>query len=480
MQNFKKINPVKFLHGARKIFFVGIGGIGVSALAKLFKSQGKKVIGSDKYSSEITDDLKKQGIKVYIGHQKKNLDSDTDLVIYSPAVKQEIPERKKALKLGIKQLSYPEALGLITRDKYTIAVSGTHGKSTITAILGLILTEAGFDPTVIIGSKVGLFNNSNLRIGKSNYFVVEACEWRAHMLNLKPRVVILTNIERDHLDYYKNLGNIKKAFKEYVGRLFENDLLIFNADDEVCFKIAESPKCRKVSYGIKNKKADCRAINIKIEDQIQAFELIYQRKNFGKFTLQIPGQFNIYNALAASACTLKLGVKSQIIKKVLADFKGIWRRFEVINADKRGYTRLPAGRQGFTPKITLISDYAHHPTAIKETIKAAKEFYPDRRLVVVYQPHHFDRTRRLFKEFTKAFDQADLIILNEIYDVPGRESTKDISSRDLVKKLKKRGLAAFYTKNLVETKRLLLKNIKINDLVLVAGAGDIYKLKVKS
>lgn len=425
MQNFKQI---------KNIFFVGIGGIGVSALAKLFKSQGKIVIGSDKYSSEITDDLKRRGIKVYIGHKEKNLDSGADLVIYSPAVKPEIPERKKAAELGIKQLSYPGALGLITKDRYTIAVSGTHGKSTTTAMLGLILAKAGLDPTVIVGSKVGPFKNSNLRIGKSKYFIVEGCEWRAHMLELKPKIIILTNIEKDHLDYYKTFKNIKKAFKEYVGKLPKNGLLVVNADDKVCLEIAKSAKCKTVSYSIKS--------------------------NFN-FSLQVPGRFNIYNALAASTCALELGIKPEIIKKTLVNFKGIWRRFEKVGEYKGAL---------------IFSDYAHHPTAIKETLKAARECYPERRLVVVYQPHHFDRTKRLFRSFVGAFDEADFVILNEIYDVPGREVVKEISSRDLVRELKKRKVKAVFTKDLEETNEIILKNIRKGDIVLIMGAGDIYKL----
>lgn len=417
----------------KKIFFVGIGGIGVSALSKLFKSQGKIVIGSDKYSSEITDDLKKQGIKVYIGHKEKNLDSDIDLVIYSPAVPSEIPERKKATKLGIKQISYPEVLGLISKDKYTIAISGTHGKSTTTAMLGLILTDAGFDPTVIVGSKVGPFKNSNLRIGKSKYFVVEACEWRAHMLELEPKIIILTNIEPDHLDYYKTFKNLKEAFKKYVSKLPKNGLLVVNADDKVCLEIAKSAKCKVVTY---------RGLDL-------------------QFSLQVPGEFNAYNAAAARACTLELGIKPEIIKKTLTSFKGIWRRFEKLG-EYRG--------------ALIFSDYAHHPTAIKETLKAAKESYPNRRLVVAYQPHHYDRTKRLFKGFVRAFDSADLVILNEIYDVPGREAAKKISSRDLVREIKKRKIKATFTKDLKQTEKSLLRNIRKGDLVLIMGAGDIYQL----
>jgi len=453
MQSLKKIKTPEFLDGVNKIFFVGIGGIGVSALAKLFLAQGKKVFGSDKYSSEITDSLKKHGIQVFIGHKKQNLDCDTDLLIYSPAVPIDVPERKLAIKLGIKQLSYPEVLGLISKDKYTIAVSGTHGKSTTTAMLGLILVNAGLDPTVIVGSKIKYPGwDENLKIGKGKYFVVEACEWRAHMLELNPKIIILTNLESDHLDYYKTFNNLKNNFKKYIKKLSRDGLLIFNADDKDCVEMAKLAKCKSIGYNIKSGL---------------------------DFSLKVPGQFNIYNALAAKTCALALKVKPQIIRNTLTNFKGIWRRFEIIEADKHGYTRLSAGRQGFTSKITLISDYGHHPTALKKTLEAAKQRYPKRRLVVVFQPHQFDRTRRLFNKFVKAFDLADLIILNEIYDVPGRETIKKISSNDLVEKLKKRGLSAVFTKNLKETKKAVIKNIKQDDVVLIIGAGDIYKLSTE-
>jgi len=281
------------------------------------------------------------------------------------------------------------------------------------------------------------------------------------MLKLEPKIIILTNIEKDHLDYYKTLGNIKKTFKKYVNKLPKNGLLIVNADDKNCLEIAKSAKCRKVSFGINNKKASCQASNIKIQNQAQEFNLFWGKINLGNFSIQVPGKFNIYNALAASTCALELGVNPEIIKKTLASFNGIWRRFEKVGEYK---------------KALIFSDYAHHPTAVRKTIKAAKEFYPGRRLVVAFQPHHFDRTKRLFKDYIKAFDSADLVILNEIYDVPGRETIKQISSRDLFRELKERKIKTIFAKNLKETKKILLKNIKEKDLVLIIGAGNIYQI----
>jgi len=429
----KNINqPLK---KANKVFLVGIGGIGVSALAKIFHQQGKIVTGSDKNSSEITKELQARGIKVYVGHKQENLDLDTDVLIYSPAVGREVPERKKAIEKGIKELSYPEVLGLISKKKYTIAVSGTHGKSTTTAMLGLILVEAGLDPTVIVGSKLNhLQFDQNARIGKSKYFLVEACEWRANMLEISPDVIVLTNIEKDHLDYYQNFKNIKTAFKEYVRKLPKTGMLIFNADDKHCLEIAKEAKCKTISYRLKSDP---------------------------DFKLKIPGEFNVYNALAASSCASALGVKSEIINKTLTDFKGIWRRFEKV---------------GELNGALIFSDYAHHPTAIKKTIQAAKQYYPKRNIVVVFQPHHYHRTKTLFNEFVSCFDQANFVILNQVYDVPGRETVKEVDSQDLVKEIKKRGVKAVFSKSISESKKTLLSNVNSKDLVLIMGAGDIYRL----
>ena len=441
----------------KKIHFIGIGGIGVSSIAKMMLSQDKVVAGSDLELTEITQELKNMGAKIFQGHKSENLAEDTELIIYSPAVPEANPELTRAKELNIPQLSYPEFLGELSKDKFTIAVSGTNGKTTTTAMLGLILEKAGLDPTVIVGSKVNMSGwQGNLRMGKpphqnfwcggkSKYFVVEGCEWRAHMLNLKPKVIVLTNIEEDHLDYYRDLNHIIETFQKYVDKLPSDGLLVLNADDVNSINL-KRPKCKVITYGIKNP-ADITT-------------------NKFSFKLKVPGIFNIYNALAAGACALNLGVKREEIKKALEDFTGLWRRFE---------------RVGERDNAIIISDYAHHPTAVKGTILAAKEFYPDRRIVAVFQPHHHNRTKNLFNDFVASFDRADLIILAEIYDVAGREADKDqnVSSQDMVKAIDARGKKVLYAKDLAETKKLILQNIQSNDIVLIMGAGDIYQVANK-
>jgi UDP-N-acetylmuramate--alanine ligase len=461
------------LSSIRKIHLIGVGGIGISAIAKLLLKQNKIVTGSDIVETEIIKDLKNNGLLFYKKHSKKNLAPDTDLVIYSKAVRESNIERKKAKELNILQLSYPEFLGEISKNKFTIAVSGTNGKSTTTAILGLILEKAGFDPLVIVGSKV-LEWNSNLRLPEkeSKIFLVEACEWQANFLNLFPNIIILTNLEEDHLDYYKDINHLIKTFQTYVEKLPKNGLLILNSDDDNLKKI--KPKCKVVFYGIKNK-ADVEAKNIKIKNRYQEFSLFYKSKFITKIRLNLIGLFNVYNALAAIACALSLKVNPYFIKKVLKDFYGIWRRFQIVKPIFKN-----------VPNVIYVSDYAHHPTAIKETIKGALDFYPNRRILVVFQPHHQNRTKKLFNQFVESFDLADLVIVSEIYKVFGREDKRDfdISSKDLVKAILKRIKMnkkirlkkVFYAKNLKEVKKKLKKIVQPKDLVLIMGAGDIYKL----
>lgn len=466
----------------KKIHFVGVGGIGVSAVAKMLVRIGKSVSGSDVTESEITEDVKKVGVKVFTNHTEKNLKDDIDLVIYSSAVPKNNPERKKARDLKIPEMSYFEFLGEFSRDKFTIAISGTHGKSTTTALTGLMFAGGGLDPMVIVGSKSKSFKNGNLRHGRTKYFIVEACEHEAHMLELHPKVIILTNIEEDHLDFYGSLENIKKAFRKYINLLPENGLLIVNNDDKVIREILEENRenirrIKVVSFGIENH-SDIRAMNLKVQDvrseknlevseRCQKFEIMRGLDNLGEFILKVPGKFNVYNALASIVCALSFEISLHEVKKVLRDFEGIWRRFEKIGE-----------RDG----VVVISDYAHHPTEVRETLKAVRDFYPGRRVVLAFQPHQHDRTQKMLDDFSISFQDADFLILNEIFGVAGREGEEKVSSNDLVEKIKehdkKRNSArvTLYSENLKKTKKLILKNKKQGDIIVVMGAGDIYRV----
>jgi len=428
-----------------RVYFIGIGGIGVSALAKYYLDKGHKVFGSDLVSSGITDDLKKRGAKIAVGRQKsENIKAGFNLVIFSPAVKQDNPELREARQKGIKCQSYPEALGELTKNNFTIAVTGTHGKSTTTCMLGLILQKAGLDPTVIVGTKLKEFGNSNYRGGKSKYLIVEACEHFESFLNYWPKIIVLTNIEEDHLDYYKNLNNIKRGFKKFISHLPQDGFLIINGDDKNAFVLAKSFKYKTKFYSLGQPE------NKKIKE-----------------VLKVPGSHNISNALAAFEAAKTLGVSNRMIFSALSEFRGSWRRFEekIVKINKKNHK--------------LIFDYGHHPTEIKATIEAAREKYPSKKIWCVFQPHQYQRTHFLFNDFVRVFRSApaDKIIITDIYDVAGREEKnikKLTSSKRLTESIGKSSV--FYIKTEEMAWKYLGENLKNGDVIIIMGAGDIYEV----
>jgi len=421
-----------------KIHFIGIGGIGISALAQYYLAKDHKVKGSDLVFSEVIEKLEEFGIKVILGpHRAENIDKDTELVIHSPAVQKDNPEFEKAKELNIKILSYPQALGELTKEYFTIAVSGTHGKSTTSSMIALTLIEAGFDPTVIIGTKLKEFNDNNFRIGKSKYLIIEADEWQASFLNYNPDIIVLTNIEEEHLDYYKDLDHILDTYKKYISNLKDNGLIIANKDDNNISKVVENFK----PYSLEQPEAD-------------------------KLNLKIPGKHNIYDALACLETARSLDIPDDVSFKVLSNFKGSWRRFEIKNVE---FNNKP---------LTLISDYAHHPTEIEATLKAARQGFPDKKIWCVFQPHQYQRTHFLFNNFVKVFSESliDKVIITDIFDVAGREKgeIKDkTDSRDLVKKINKSDVQYLAKEKI---KDYLKDSLRGEEVVIIMGAGDVYKL----
>jgi UDP-N-acetylmuramate--alanine ligase len=409
-----------------KIHFIGIGGIGVSALAKFYLEKSWQVSGSDACPSKITDDLEKRGAEVLIGQREENI-KDFDLVVFSPAVREDNPELKRAREKGIRTLSYPQALGELTREYFTIAVSGTHGKSTTTAMLGLILIKAGLDPTIIVGTKLKEFNDSNYRGGKSKYLVIEACEHEASFLNYWPQIIVVTNVEADHLDYYKNLDNVKKSFKEFVSHLKPDGVLVKRDDVEIDFQ-------NTIEFSLKEK------------------ELLNN-------VLKIPGEHNVLDALAALKTAGVLGVDDKISLSALSLYQGSWRRFEI--------TELP----GFV----LIDDYAHHPTEIQATLRAAREKYSDKKIYCVFQPHQYQRTQLLFDDFVSAFKDSvsqgfvDKLMFLDVYDVKGREGSgeeKEYNSEKLAEAVGAKRIDA----------ESLRKELEGGEVAIMMGAGDIYNV----
>ena len=425
-----------------KIHFVGIGGIGVSALAKYYLSKGNQITGSDLTVSEITQDFAKRGVKIFIGkHSPKNLARDANLVIYSPAALENNPELKEARRLGIKCQSYPQALGELTKKYFTIAVAGTHGKSTTTAMIGLILKKARLDPTVIVGTKLKEFQNSNCRVGKSQYLVIEADEHMASFLNYWPKIIVLTAVEADHLDYYKNFKNYVSSFKKFISHLTSKDYLIANNDDRIISQI-KNKKLKIKNYTLKQK------------------EVKKLRK-----VLRVPGKHNISNALAALKVARILKIPDSVSFLALAQYRGAWRRFDENQMKIKNW------------KIKTISDYAHHPTEIKVTLKAAKEKYQKKRIWCVFQPHQYQRTYYLFSDFVKCFKKApvDKIIIIDIYEVAGRENKKikeKVSSEKLVKAINSKEVN--YLPSIEKAINFIKERVKKEDVIIFMGAGDIY------
>lgn len=446
------------MHKKQRIHFIGIGGIGVSALAQYYLGRGHRITGSDLTASEITASLKKLGAKIHIGNPRPELiTSRVGLVVYSPAVPPTNPEFQKAYIMKASQpnfrlLSYPEALGELTKTHYTIAVSGTHGKSTTTSMIGLLLWKAGLDPTVIVGTRLKEFGDTNCRVGKSRYLVIEADEHFASFLNYWPKIIVLTTIEADHLDYYKNLSNVIRGFKKYISHLPKDGFLVANQDDK---------NIQKILYKIQNTKY-----------KIQYYSLSQKEAEKLRNLLKIPGEHNVSNALAALAVARILGIPDAKSFKALGEYHGSWRRFEVF--------------QLFRPKrYTLISDYGHHPTEIKVTVEAARSQWPEKTLWLVFQPHQYARTFYLFKDFVKVLAKApvDKLIITDIYDVAGREDDairKKVSSEQLVEAIQKiENSKVLYLPTLKEVEAYLKKNLKGGEVVMVMGAGDIYNLTLR-
>jgi len=443
-----------------KVHFIGIAGIGISALAKMMKQSGKQVSGSDVMINETVKELEKMDIKVFQGHYFKQVPEDVDLVVYSSAVPEDNLERQRAKELGVLELSYFEFLGALSADKFCIAVAGTHGKSTTAAMLGKILIDAGLDPTVIVGSKLKFFEHGNFRLGKSKYLVVEACEHEANFLHLNPDALIITNIEAEHLDFYKDLEDVALAFQRLVDKLPTDGLLIYNADDEVS-KNQLRPEIETLSFALQND-ASFEARGIKIAPGSQKFEVFKNHESFSAMELEIAGAYNIYNALGAIALADHLRVEPEKIKNSLKQFSNLWRRMETV---------------GKFNDALVISDYGHHPTEVMAAISAARDFHPAKRLVWVFQPHQHARTKRFFKEFSKSFGGVDVLLVADIFDVAGREMAQDqdVGSEALAKAIKEisPNIQVQYSGDLEKTQDKLQEILQPDDVVVIQGAGDI-------
>ncbi len=459
---------MNFLSTFSSVHLVGIGGIGVSGVARFCKLHDKRVSGSDMTQTALTDALEREGMVVHIGPSQASwLPEDCDLLVYSEAVPESAPERQEALRRGIRQFGHFGFMGELSSDYTTVCISGTNGKSTTTAMVGQMAIDAGLSPTVFVGSLVPGWEYGNVIVGTSNLLIVEGDEYKRKMLQLKPQITLITNVEVDHLDVYKDLEDIEHAFhklcEQTTGSIFlrreeiERGIVCGHESADVqTFGDALQTGIRTSSSGIQE---------LILRERIIPYLPIF--KKTGRVSLRIPGEFNMMNALGALAVGEALGISFASMQKTLEDFPGIWRRFE---------------RVGERDGAIIYSDYAHHPTAIRGTLQAAREFFPDKRILAVFQPHQHSRTRELFNDFVAAFDGADEVILSEIYGVAGREQDgSPVSSEDLCEAMRRREVARgrgvemtrVWCKTLDETESEVRRRMHASTVVLVMGAGNI-------
>lgn len=446
-------------HKPMHIHFIGIGGISMSGLAEILLEEDFPISGSDAKASQLTSHLEAKGAKIYIGQTASNISPDVELVVYTAAIHPDNPEYQKAVALGIPMLTRAELLGQIMKNyDLPIAVSGTHGKTTTTSMISHILLEAEKDPTISVGGILPAIHG-NIRVGNSENFITEACEYTNSFLSFFPKISIILNIDADHLDFFKDLDDIRHSFRLFAQKLPQDGTLIINGDIPRLEEITEGLPCQIITYAL-DAPADYRAENIEFDHMAHgSFDCVQNGKKIGRFSLSVPGMHNVSNALSAIALSRKLGIDMDTIQKGLLRFGGTDRRFQ--------YKGKVAG-------VTVIDDYAHHPTEIAATLKTAAS-YPHKTIWCVFQPHTYTRTKALLPEFAEALSLADKVVLAPIY--AARETdTLGISSQDLQELIVEKGTEAVYFSTFDEIEEFLLKNCIHDDLLITMGAGDVYKI----
>ncbi len=443
----------------KKIHCIGIGGIGLSAIAEILMSRGYQVSGSDMRESEMTEKLMKDGADIFLGHRAKNVEN-VDLVVYSAAVGYDNPELARAQELGIPTITRAQALGALM-DEYenSIAISGTHGKTTTTSMVSLILKDAGKEPTILVGGNLSQING-NVYVGNNRYFVTEACEYMDSFLSLKPKIEIILNIDSDHLDYFKDVEHIASSFDKFAKLVPEDGAVIaYDANPFVKRVIENLPNA--VTFGL-SESCDYYASDIDFDTEgMPSFTVNHGGRALCEIKLSIPGEHNILNALSAFACCHILGVETEKIIATLEQYTGTQRRFDVLGKTMSG--------------IKIVDDYAHHPTEIKATLSAVRNMKHNN-LWCLFQPHTYTRTMALLDDFATAFADADKIVLAEIYAAREKNIYK-ISSKTLMNKIKEADPSkdVYFFKDFDEIANFVYHNAEAGDLVITMGAGDIYK-----
>lgn len=458
----ENLNSIENLKQYKHIHMIGIGGISMSGIAEILHNWGLFITGSDCTKSRITDKLSSHGIFVSIGHNT-NLVEKADFVIYSAAVKQNDPELVAARNHNIPIVERADFVGFLTRIyPNTIGIAGTHGKTTTSSMVAMCFLEANLDPTIQIGAILKPISG-NYRVGDSDYFILESCEYVESFLKFNPKSTIVLNIDNDHLDYFKSLDNIKNAFAKYVSLLPKDGFLIMNADDKNSAHLRENTYAKVITYSLENRKANFVGRNITFDNQgFAKFDVYRNDQYYCQMKLSVPGIHNVSNALACIALCTMYGIDKYTIKSALAKFTGAHRRFELV---------------GSYNNIFVYDDYAHHPTEIMATVKAMKE-KKYRQSWVVFQPHTYSRTKVHLEDFAKALLDFDNIIITDIY-AAREQNTFDISSKDLVEKIKSLGKQAVYIQDFDSIAKHIKDRACPNDLVLTMGAGTVNEVGKK-
>ena len=444
----------------KRIHCLGIGGIGLSAVAEILLNRGFIVSGTDIHPSKVTRHLEYLGIKVYTSHEPENVEG-VDAVVYSAAVSDENPEVRRARELGIPLFSRAEVLGMIMNDyDHSVAICGTHGKTTVTSMTSLILRNADYKPTILVGGNLPQING-NVEIGGTEYFVTEACEYMDSFLQLRPSIGVILNIDSDHLDYFKDMEHIVKSFSTFVEQIPPHGIIIAFGDNPFVRSILKE-HTNKITYGY-SESNDFYAEDIRFnENGFPTFEICHSGNRIAEIELSVPGEHNVLNAMASFVTASYLGVDTETILKTLKEYSGTNRRFDFVGITDKG--------------VRIIDDYAHHPTEIKATLSAARNVKHNK-LWLIFQPHTYTRTKALFNEFVDAFEDTDVVILTDIYAAREKD-VYNISSYKLVTamKLKHPDKAVYYVKDFEDIVKYIEKFAGKDDIVMTMGAGDVYKV----
>jgi len=447
----------------RRVHFVGIGGIGMSGLAEILRTMEFEVSGSDRKPNEITHRLESMGVTFREGHAADYVEG-ADVVVHSSAIQWNNPELVRARALEIPIISRGELLAELMRVKYTVAIAGSHGKTTTTSLVATVLRAAGLDPTVVVGGKVNALG-SNARLGAGDLFVAEADESDGSFLRLTPTIAVVTNIDPEHLDHYGTFENLKAAFVEYANRTPFYGLSVLCLDHPHVQEVLPRISRRHVTYGV-SRQADYRASNLRFEGLATRFDCQRRGQTLGEFTVRMPGAHNVLNALGVIAVADELEIPLDVTRDAIASFHGVQRRFTVVGEP----VLEKGGRRG---DVLIIDDYGHHPAEIEATLDAAQRGFDDRRVVVAFQPHRYTRTHSLFEEFTRAFNKADLLLVTDVYPA-GEQPIEGATGESLAHAIRAHGHHAVrYVPDKKQIAAELLDLVEPGDLVIALGAGDI-------